>query len=233
MGKKVIIVMPAYNAAKTLEKTYNAIPKKSYDDIILVDDCSRDNTIEVAEKLKLNVIVHKKNKGYGANQKTCYMAALKKGADIIVLLHPDFQYDPALVPEMTKPIKDGNADVVYGSRMLVRGMAKKGGMRLWRRAGNFLLTVYMNMMIGTELTDSATGYIAYSRKVLEAIPFMQNDDGFCFDEEVIIQCAKRKFRMTEIPIPTRYGEESSSISFKKAIMYGMSLFFKIRFIRQD
>ncbi|MCK4521219.1 MAG: glycosyltransferase family 2 protein [Nanoarchaeota archaeon] len=225
--QKVIIVMPAYNAAKTLEKTYKAIPKKSYDNIILVDDCSKDNTVEIAKKLGLKVIVHEKNKGYGANQKTCYNTALGKGGDIIVMLHPDFQYDPTLVPEMVKPIKEGKADVVYGSRMLIRGMAMKGRMPFWKRAGNFLLTIYMNIMLGTEFTDSATGYIAYSKKVLKSIPFMYNHDGYCFDEEVIIQCAKRKFKMVEVPIPTRYEYDSSSIKFKKAVKYGVTLFSEI------
>ena len=225
--QKIIIVMPAYNAEKTLEKTYRAIPKGSYDDIILVDDCSKDNTVKVAKKLGLNIIVHKKNKGYGANQKTCFKAALKQGADIVVLLHPDFQYDPSLVPEMTKPIKQNKADVVYGSRIIKKGLARKGGMPSYKRIGNFFLTKYMNMMLGTKLTDAATGYIAYSRKVLESIPFEYNDNGFCFDEEAIIQCAKRKFRMAEIPVPTRYEKDSSSIAFKKAVKYGTTLFYEI------
>lgn len=229
--QKVIVVMPAYNAAKTIEKTYKAIPKGSYDSIIVVDDCSRDNTVEIAKKIGLRVIVHEKNKGYGANQKTCYTAALKEGADIVVLLHPDFQYDPTLVPEMVKPIKENRADVVYGSRMLMRGMAIKGGMPFWKRVGNFLLTAYMNLMLGIRLTDSATGYIAYSRKVLESIPFMHNHDGFCFDEEAMIQCAKRRFRMVEIPIPTRYKDDSSSIGFKKAVKYGITLFLEIFFYK--
>ena len=225
--QKVVIIMPAYNASKTVEKTYKAIPKDSYDEIILVDDCSKDNTVEVAKKIGIKVIAHDKNKGYGANQKTCYNAALKEGADIIVMVHPDFQYDPTLVPEIIKPIKDDKADVVYGSRMLVRGMALEGGMPFWKRLGNFLLTAYMNIMLNTKLTDGATGYIAYSKKVLKSIPFNYNHNGFCFDEEAIIQCAKKKFRMAEIPIPSRYEKESSSIGLKKSIKYGMTLFFEI------
>lgn len=224
---KVIVVMPAYNAAKTLEEAYREIPRKFVDEILLVDDCSEDNTAEISRRLGIKTIVHKKNKGYGGNQKTCYKNALKDGADIVVMLHPDRQYDPKKIPEIIKPLKEDNADVVYGSRMLVRGMAKKGGMPLWKRIGNFLLTVYMNMMIGSDLTDSATGYIAYSRKVLESIPFEHNDDGFCFDEEAIIQCASKKFRIAEVPIPTRYDIYSSSIGLKKAIKYGLTLFFKV------
>ncbi len=225
---KVVVVMPAYNAAKTLEKTYKDIPRKYVDRIILVDDGSQDKTVEIANKLDIDkVIVHKANRGYGANQKTCYKNALRDNADIIVMLHPDYQYDPKKIPEMVKPIKKGEADVVYGSRMLVRGMAKNGGMPLWKRAGNFLLTSYFNVMMGTNLTDSATGYIAYSKKVLETISFECNDDGFCFDEEAIIQCQHNKFKMIEVPIPTLYGKDSSTIGLKKSIKYGVTLLFKI------
>lgn len=224
---KIVIVMPAYNAAKTLEKTYKAIPKGSYDNIILVDDCSKDDTVKIAKKLGIKVIVHEKNRGYGGNQKTCYTAALKEGADIIVMLHPDFQYDPSLVPEIVKPIKQGKADVVYGSRMKIPGEAKKGGMPAWKRIGNFFLTMFFNLMLGTRITDAASGYIAYSRKVLESIPYQRNDNGFCFDEEAMIQVTSRKFRIAEIPIPTKYEEESSSISFGKSVNYGISLFIKV------
>ncbi len=227
MDKKVIVVMPAYFAEKTLEKTYNAIPKDFVDEIILVDDASRDKTVEIAKKLGLKTIVHEKNRGYGGNQKTCYTNALKDGADIVVLLHPDFQYDPTVIPEMIKPIKENKADIVYGSRMLVSGMAKKGGMPSWKRFGNKILTTYFNIMLGTKLTDAATGYIAYSRKVLETIPFLKNDDGFTFDEEAIIQSVAFKFRIAEVPIPSRYEHESSSISFVKSMKYGLSIFTKI------
>ncbi|GAG04409.1 unnamed protein product, partial [marine sediment metagenome] len=217
----------AYNAEQTLEKTYKDIPKKYVDDVILVDDASKDDTVKISRKLGIKTIVHKKNKGYGANQKTCYKAALKQGADIIILLHPDYQYDPKRIPAMVKPIKEGKADIVYGSRMLIEGDAKKGGMPTYKRIGNRTLTIYFNIMLGTKLTDSATGYIAYSRKVLETIPFLRNDDGFKFDEETIIQCVDRGFRMTEIPIPSRYEDESSSISFRKAAKYGFGLFIKV------
>ena len=219
--------MPAYFAEQTLEKTYRDIPKKYVDDIILVDDASKDNTVKIAKKLGLTVVVHEKNKGYGANQKTCYKTALKRGADIIVLLHPDYQYDPKKIPEMIKPLQEGKADAVYGSRMLAKGGAAKGGMPAYKRIGNFFLTTFMNVTLGTKFTDAATGYIAYSRKVLEKIAIEKLSDGFTFDEEAIIQCAANKFRIKEIPIPTRYEVESSSISFSRSIEYGWNIFKEI------
>ncbi len=227
--KKVTIVMPAYNAEKTLEKTYDAVPKKIVDEIILVDDVSSDKTVDIAKRLGLVVIRHEKNKGYGGNQKTCYTEALKRGADVIVLLHPDYQFDPKAIPALIKPILEDTADVVYGSRTMVKGSAKKGGMPLYKRIGNSMLTNYFNLMLGTHLTDAATGLIAYSKKVLETIPFMQNSDGFTFDEEAIMQSKHFGFRMAEIPISTRYEKDSSTISFKKSIKYGWVLF--IRAIR--
>ena len=225
--KKVIVVMPAYNAEKTLEKTVREIPEGSCDAILVVDDCSKDKTVDIAKRLGVTVIQHEQNKGYGGNQKTCYTTALKMGADVVVMLHPDYQYDPTLLPELTRPILEDRAGVVYGSRMLVRGMAKKGGMPLFKRVGNFFLTAYFNILVGTDMTDSATGYIAYSRKVLETIPFMLNHNGFCFDEEAIIQCAAHTFRMIEVPIPSRYEDDSSSITFGKSVKYGITLFYKV------
>lgn len=227
MKKKVVIVMPAYNAEQTLEKTYHDIPQGCYDKIILVDDVSKDKTIDVAKKLGLHVICHDKNTGYGGNQKTCYTNALQEGADVIAMLHPDYQYDPKKIPELIQPILDDKADVTYGSRMLIRGMARQGGMPLWKRFGNVMLTIYMNIMLGINLTDAATGFIAYSKKVLETVSFMKNDNGFCFDEENIIRCADKKFRISEVAIPTRYERDSSSIEFKKAARYGAKLFWKI------
>jgi len=212
---------------KLCKKTYDDIPKEDVDKIILVDDCSRDNTVELAKKLGLHVVVHEKNKGYGGNQKTGYTSALKDDADIVVLLHPDYQYDPTKISEIIKPIQEGKADVVYGSRMKIPGQAKSGGMPGWKRFGNRMLTFYFNTFLGTKITDAASGYIAYQRKVLETIPFMRNDDGFCFDEEAIIQIVANKFRIAEIPIPTRYEEDSSSIDTWKSIKYGISLFTKV------
>lgn len=217
---KVIVVMPAYNAAKTLKKVYDDIPKHYVDGIILVDDCSKDNTVEIAKKLGLKVIIHSVNKGYGGNQKTCYKNALKQGASIIVLLHPDYQYDPKKIPELIKPIKNGKADVVYGSRTLIKGGAKKGGMVLYKRIGNFLLTHFLNFTLNIKMTDAATGYIAYKSNVLNEVPFAYNSDGFTFDEEMMIQCAVRNYRIAEVPIPTRYDDDSSSISFLKSVKYG-------------
>src|SRR3989338_4150675 len=225
--KKVIVVMPAYFAEKTLEKTYNDIPKEYVDEIILVDDASKDKTVEIAKKLGLKVIVHEKNKGYGGNQKTCYTAALKDKADIIVLLHPDYQYDPKKIPEIIKPIQDGKADVVYGSRMLIKGDAKKGKMPWWKRIGNRALTLYFDLFLKIKITDAATGYIAYSKKVLETIPFMRNSNGMTFDEEAMIQIVSKKFRVAEIPIPTRYEDISSSTTFPACVKYGLKLFWRV------
>ena len=222
--EKVIVVMPAYNAAKTLKKVYDDIPKSYVDEIILVDDCSKDNTIEVAKKLGLKVIAHKVNKGYGGNQKTCYKNALKQGASIIVMLHPDYQYDPKKIPEFVSQIKSGKADIVYGSRMLVKGGAKKGGMPRYKRIGNFLLTNFLNFTLGIKMTDGATGYIAYKSKVLNGVPFDYNSNGFTFDEEMIVQCAMRGFRIAEIPIPTKYEDDSSSIDFYRSVKYGLRIF---------
>ncbi len=224
---KVIVVMPAYNAEKTVEDTYRDIPKEYIDEVILVDDCSKDNTVEIAKKLGLKVIVHEKNKGYGANQKTCYIKALKDKADIIVLLHPDYQYDPKKIPELIKPIQEDKADVVYGSRMLVRGMAKKGEMPWWKRLGNRALTLYFKLFLKIKITDAATGYIAYSRNVLETIPFTRNSNGMTFDEGAMIQVVSKNFRITEIPIPTKYEDASSSTSFPTCVKYGLNLFWKI------
>lgn len=224
---KIFIVMTAYNVAKTIEKTYRAIPPGSYDEIIVVDDGSSDNTAEIAWKLGLKVVSHEKNKGYGAAQKTLFSYALKFGADIIVLLHPDYQYDPSAVPAITAPLIRDEADIVYASRMLVPGMAKQGGMPWWKRIGNRLLTGFFNVMLSIHLTDIATGYIAYKRTVLESIPFMEDDDLSCFDGQIIIQAAKRRFRLLEIAIPTRYEDQQISLNFSNAIKCGIRLFTEV------
>ncbi len=224
---KVTVVMPAYKAEKTLEATYDEIPKKNIDEIILVDDYGKDKTAEIARRLGIITIVHEKNKGYGGNQKTCYREAVKRGADIVVMLHPDHQYDPKRLPELIEPIKEGKADVVYGSRMLSEKGATEGKMPSYKQMGNRMLTGYYNMMLGTKFTDAATGYIAYSRKVLEKCKFDLNSDGYTFDEEMIIQCVAHKFRLTEVPIPTKYEKESHSITFQRSVSYGAKLFFKV------
>ncbi|MFH1409226.1 MAG: glycosyltransferase family 2 protein [Nanoarchaeota archaeon] len=221
---KVVVVMPAYNSAKTLRWTYNEIPKKEVDEIILTDDCSKDNTVEIAKELGIKVFQHKRNRGYGGNQKTCYTEALKASGDIIVMLHPDYQYDPKKMSKLIQPLKEGRADVVYGSRMAVKGGAKKGGMPSYKQTGNKLLTWFFNAFLGTRLSDAATGYIAYSRKALIKIPFKRNSDGYTFDEEAIIQCVALRLRIVEVPIPTRYLKEMSSIKFWQSVKYGARIF---------
>ena len=219
------MVMPAYNAAQTLKKTYNEIPTDLVNKIILVDDCSKDNTVEIARKLPINVVVHEQNKGYGGNLKTCYTAALKAKADIIVTLHPDYQYDPTKMPELIKPLLENKADIVYGSRLMVKGEAKKGHMPLYKRIGNKILTSILNWGLGVVLTDSATGYIAYKRKVLATIPFTQNSDKYTIDEEILIQCMHFGFKIVEVPIPTRYEKVSSSMRFFASIKYELRIFY--------
>src|SRR5215813_10594415 len=189
--QKVIVVMPAYNAAKTLRITYDAMPMENVDHVILVDDGSHDETLKIAKELKLEVFVHARNFGYGANQKTCYTEALKAGADIVVMLHPDYQYDPTLLPKVIAPIKAGNADVV----------------------------------LGLDLAEYHTGYRAYSRQVLEAVPFLLNSDNFVFDQEFIVQAAHMGFRIEEVPVPTRYFAEASSVGFWASVNYGFSILF--------
>ncbi len=218
---KVIVVMPAYNAAKTLEKTYRDIPKKIVDHIILVDDVSHDKTVEVAKKLGIKVVVHLQNKGYGGNQKTCYLEALKSGADIIVMLHPDYQYDSRLIPELIKPIEEKHADMVLGSRMLGEG-ALNGGMPLYKYIANRILTFIENLTFGKHYSELHTGFRAYSRTFLQKIPFLLNSDNFVFDSEVIAQAEAFRFKITEIPVPTRYFNDASSVNFKNSLIYGFS-----------
>jgi glycosyltransferase involved in cell wall biosynthesis len=226
MPPKVTVVMPAYNAELTLEKTYNDIPKDLVDEIILVDDCSQDRTSEVAQGLGIRTIRHEINTGYGGNQKTCYTEALKRGADIIIMIHADYQYDPTQIPAVLYLLLKDDVDVAYGSRMMDYDGAIKGRMPLYKRLGNIFLTGFTNLMLGSSFTDAATGFIAHKRHVLETIPFMLNDDGYTFDEQAIAQSAYFNFRMKEFPILTRYDDESSSISFRKCIYYGFG-FMKI------
>lgn len=218
--EKVMVIMPAYNAAKTLEKTYKDLPKDYVDEVILVDDVSKDETVEVAKKLGIKVLVHIQNRGYGGNQKTCYIEALKDGADVIVMLHPDYQYDARLVPEMIAPIINGHADFVLGSRMLGEG-ALKGGMPLYKYIANKLLTFFENLCFGKHYSELHTGFRAYSRRALLEIPFTLNSDDFVFDTEVLAQIETRKFPTTEIPVPTRYFKEASSINLARSTVYGL------------
>ena len=219
---KVVVVMPAYNAAKTLRITYDAIPKENVDRVILVDDGSSDDTLKIAKELKLEVFVHARNYGYGGNQKTCYTEALKAGADIIVMLHPDYQYDPTLLPNIIAPIKAGEADVVLGSRFL-QGDVMRQGMPWWKFLGNRFLTRLENLALGLNLEEYHTGYRAFSRTVLEEVPFLLNSDRFVFDQEMLVQAVHLGFSIKEVPVPTRYFPEASSASLRASVRYGLSI----------
>jgi glycosyltransferase involved in cell wall biosynthesis len=218
---KIVVVMPAMNAALTLEKTFHAMPRDWVDEVILVDDRSTDDTVALARTLPLHVVWHPHNVGYGGNQKTCYLQALQGDADIVVMLHPDGQYDSSLIPELVRPIIEGEADMVLGSRMKVPGAAKAGGMPLYKRVANRALTGIENRVLGTDLSEMHTGYRAYSRKLLMTIPFLRNALGFSFDSEIIFQAAHFGFRIAEIPVPTRYFGDASSIRLKPATIYGL------------
>jgi len=220
-GKSVVVVMPAYNAAKTLANTVGLIPPDLVDHLVLVDDGSRDATVEIARGLGLDVVQHFHNLGYGANQKTCYSTALQLGADVVVMLHPDGQYDPRLIPDLLRPIVDGEADIVLGSRMLLRGGAKAGGMPGWKRVVNRLLTRVENAALGADLSEAHTGYRAYSRAFLETVPWRRNNDGFVFDTEIIFQAHAFRQRLMEVPIRTVYEQESSNISLLHSVEYGL------------
>lgn len=212
--------MPAYNAARTLERTYADIPAGVVDQVILVDDVSRDETVEVARRLGLKVVIHVQNKGYGGNQKTCYVEALKEGADVVVMLHPDYQYDSTRVPQLVAPILDRRADLVLGSRFL--GDPRAGGMPLWKFVSNRFLTIAENLGFGLNLSEGHTGFRAYSRRLLLTIPFVLNSDKFVFDTEVIAQSVAFGFAIAEIGVPTRYFAEASSVNFTHSVIYGIS-----------
>ena len=221
---KVVVVMPAHNAAKTLKITYDAIPHQAVDQIILVDDGSTDKTLDIARELKLTVFVHTRNFGYGGNQKTCYTEALKEGADIVVMLHPDYQYEPALLPDVIAPIKAGEADIVLGSRFL-GGNTLKQGMPWWKFLGNKFLTKLENWTLGLNLSEYHTGYRAFSRRALEEIPFSLNSDNFVFDQEMLVQAAHLGFRIKEVAVPTKYFPDASNASLMDSIIYGLSILF--------
>ncbi len=218
---KVIVIMPAYNAEKTLTITYKDLPMKYIDDVILVDDCSKDNTVKLAQKLGICTICHKNNLGYGGNQKTCYTAALKKGADIVIMVHPDHQYDPKVIPFMIDPLAKGNFDAVFGSRML-EGDPLGGGMPKWKYFFNISLSALANIIFGIYLTEYHSGLRAYTRHYLESVNFSKNSNDFVFDTEIIAQGVTKKLRIKEIPIPTRYFKEASSIGFLRSVSYGLS-----------
>lgn len=222
-GKKVVVVMPAYNAEKTLRQTYGEIPFDIVDDVILVDDCSSDRTLEVAKELGIrHIIRHEKNKGYGGNQKTCYDKALSLDADIIIMLHPDYQYTPKLIPSMAYLIALEVYPVVLGSRILGQG-ALKGGMPMYKYVFNRLLTMFQNMMIGAKLSEYHTGYRAFDARVLRSINYHANSDDFVFDNQILSQILYSGYEIAEITCPTRYFEDASSISFWRAVKYGLGV----------
>lgn len=230
---KIIVVMPAYNAESTLENTYRDIPEGVVDEVILTDDCSKDNTVEIAKKLGLTVYTHDKNLGYGGNQKTCYEAALKKGADIVVMIHPDYQYDPRVIPFAAGFITTGICDVVLGSRIRTREETLRGGMPVYKYISNRFLTLIENIVLGQNIGDFHTGFRVYRREVLETINYRHNSNDFIFDTEFLAQSVYHKFRIGDIPIPTRYFPEASSINLKRSIKYGLqTLLVMVKFILQ-
>jgi len=214
---KVVVVMPAYNAARTLVRTYRDIPPGVVDHVILVDDLSRDDTVAVAELLNLQVVVHRQNLGYGGNQKTCYDTALAEGADVVVMLHPDYQYDATRIPDLIAPILAGEADMVLGSRFLGDPLA--GGMPRWKYVANRFLTGLQNRVYDLHLSEYHTGFRAYSRKLLETIDYRANSNDFVFDQELVGQVVRAGFRIAEVPVPTRYFAEASSVNFRRSVVY--------------
>ncbi len=213
--------MPAYNAAKTLERTVRDIPSGCVDEIIVVDDASTDETVTVAERLGLRVIVHPENRGYGANQKTCYDEALRSGVDIVVMIHADYQYDSRLTPYIVGFLKEGICDVMLGSRIRTRREALDGGMPLYKYLSNRFLTVTENVILGQNVSDFHTGFRAYTRHVLETNPYRLNSDSFVFDTELLVQASYSGFRIGDIPVPARYFPEASSVDFKNSVIYGV------------
>jgi glycosyltransferase involved in cell wall biosynthesis len=220
--EKICVVMPAYFAEKTLERTYRDLPLEWVDDIILVDDASRDRTVEIARSLGLHTLVHPRNRGYGGNQKTCYREALARGADIVVMVHPDHQYDPCYIPELVEPLLADQCDAVFGSRML-GGRPIEGGMPKWKYFANLFLTALANATFYVFLSEYHSGLRAYSRRYLEAVDLEINSDDFVFDTEIIAQGVWKGMRIREIPIATRYFDEASQIGFTRSVRYGLSV----------
>ena len=219
---RLTVVMPAYNAATTIRATVEDFPPGVVDEVIVVDDCSRDNTVAVAKELGLTVISHEKNKGYGGNQKTCYRNALDSGADYIVMIHPDYQYDSRAIGVAVDVMRLGTCDVVLGSRIRTRWEALQGGMPLWKYVANRLLTLTENLALGQNLGDFHSGFRAYRREVLERIPWQNNTDDFAFDSQFLAQAVYFNFKLGDIPVPVRYFDEASSINFRRCIKYGFT-----------
>jgi glycosyltransferase involved in cell wall biosynthesis len=229
--KKVVVVLPAYNAEKTLVATWDDIPKEWADEILLVDDCSRDRTVELARELGIRTVVHQKNRGYGGNQKTCYRTAMDLGGEIMVMVHPDHQYDPTIIPQLVQPLLDGECDAVFGSRML-GGRPMEGGMPKWKYFANLFLTMVENATFYTFLSEYHSGFRAYSRHYLETVNFEANSDNFIFDTEIIAQGVAKRMTIREVPIQTRYFPEASQIGFWRSVRYGLGIlktmfFFKL------
>ncbi|HEY6433892.1 MAG TPA: glycosyltransferase family 2 protein [Acetobacteraceae bacterium] len=221
-GKRITVILPAYNAARTLKQTYDEIPKDVVDDIILTDDASSDNTSSLARALGIHTLVHAANRGYGGNQKTCYAAALERGTDVVVMLHPDYQYSPKLVTAMASMLVSGEFDVVLGSRILGSG-ALPGGMPRYKYVSNRILTLIQNLALGQKLSEYHTGYRAWSRRVLETLPLSRCSDDFIFDNQMLTQAIHFGFRIGEISCPTRYFPEASSINLRRSVVYGLGV----------
>ena len=222
LGKRIIVIMPAYHAGRTLEATWRDLPHDIVDQVVVVDDASDDDTVAVARALGLDVILHPHNMGYGANQKTCYKEAIARGADIVVMVHPDYQYDPRLVTAMAGMVASGIYDMVLGSRILGSG-ALRGGMPLWKYLANRLLTLFENVMLGAHLSEYHTGYRAYSRSLLDALPWQRNSDDFVFDNQILVQAIVGRYGIGEVSVPTRYFAEASSIGFRRSVRYGFGV----------
>ena len=220
--KKLVVIFPAYNAENTLRKTYDELPHEYIDDIILVDDASSDRTVEIARELEIKIIIHPENRGYGGNQKTCYRAAIDLRADIIVMMHPDYQYSPKLVTAIASMVASGHYEVVLGSRIL-GGKSLQGGMPLYKYISNRILTLIENFVLGAKLSEYHTGFRAFSRDILEKIPFEYNSDDFVFDNEILVQAIYFGYNIGEISCPTRYFEEASSINFSRSVRYGFGV----------
>jgi glycosyltransferase involved in cell wall biosynthesis len=221
-GKKIVVVMPAYNAAQTIERTYREIPLDLVDEVVVTDDASHDETVAIARTLGLRTLVHPRNRGYGGNQKTCYAEALRLGADVVVMLHPDYQYTPKLIPAMIGMITDGPFDVVLGSRVL-GGRARTGGMPLYKWVSNRFLTLAQNLLCGAKLSEYHTGYRAFSRRVLESLPLLENSDDFVFDNQMLAQILFAGFEVGEVSCPAAYFAEASSINFRRSVKYGLGV----------